>query len=135
VTYVQGFTGRYKQDKVFKNNQLRPNIVLAAVDADVIKTYVRLGLGIGIIADMAINSEMDKDLVALKAEHLFGLSCSQIAIKNNCYIKPYIYPFIELFSPHLTQEIIVRAIECNHLHERQKLWDGLKIPRYNSSIS
>jgi len=130
VTYVQGFTGRYKQDEIFKEHQLQPNIVLAAVDADVIKTYVRLGLGIGIIADMAINSEVDSDLVAVSVRHLFGLSCSQIAIKNNCYIKPYVFPFIELFAPHLTQNIIMQAIACNDLKARQQLLSELIIPMY-----
>lgn len=131
VTYVQGFTGRYKQDEVFKKHHLQPHIVLAAVDADVIKTYVRLGLGIGIIADMAINAQADNDLVALNAKHLFGLSCSQIAIKNNCYIRPYIFPFIELFAPHLTQNIILQAIACDDLEARQQLFSGLEIPMYS----
>lgn len=131
VTYVQGFTGRYKQDEVFKKQQMQPNIVLAAVDADVIKTYVRLGLGIGIIADMAINSELDKDLVVLSVAHLFGHSCSQVAIKSKGYIKPYIYPFIELFAPHLTQNIIMQAIECHDLKARRQLFSELEIPWYS----
>lgn len=130
ITYVQGFTGRYKQDEMFKKHQLQPNIVLTAVDADVIKTYVRLGLGIGIIADMAFSAKQDEDLVALNVEHLFGISTSQIAIKKNAYIKPYVYPFIEMFAPHLTQSLIRQAVECESLNARQQLFTQVSIPMY-----
>lgn len=130
ITYVHGFTGRYKQDEIFDEHQLQPNIVLAAVDADVIKTYVRLGLGIGIIADMAFNEELDKDLVALKVKHLFGYTISQIAIKKERYIKPYVYPFIEMFAPHLTRSMIEQAIDCKDLAARQQLFSTVSIPMY-----
>jgi len=130
VTYVQGFTGRYKQDEVFSENNLQPNIVLTAVDADVIKTYVRLGLGIGIIADMAFNPIQDNDLITLSVEHLFGISTSQIAIKKDSYIKPYLFPFIEMFAPHLTQELIQQAITCGNLKARQQLFSTVSIQMY-----
>ncbi|MCK4842844.1 MAG: CysB family HTH-type transcriptional regulator [Methylococcales bacterium] len=130
ITYVTGFTGRYKQDEAFEKHNLQPNIVLTAVDADVIKTYVRLGLGIGIIADMAFSPEQDKDLVAVNVEHLFGISTSQIAIKKDRYIKPYIYPFIELFAPHLRQSLIRQAIDCDDLEARQLLFLSCTIPMY-----
>ncbi len=130
ITYVQGFTGRYKQDEVFKQHHLQPNIVLAAVDADVIKTYVRLGLGIGIIADMAFNSELDSDLSVLSVKHLFGMSTSQIAIKKGRYIKPWIYPFIELFAPHLTQKLIKKAVKETDLNTRKKVFLDINVPLY-----
>jgi len=130
ITYVQGFTGRYKQDEIFKQHQLQPNIVLTAVDADVIKTYVRLGLGVGIIADMAYRPEQDKDLHVINVKHLFGISTSQIAIKKNRYIKPYVYPFIEMFAPHLTQEFIKQVAGCMSLEDRQAIMEGLDIPMY-----
>ncbi len=130
ITYVQGFTGRYKQDEVFNQHQLQPNIVLTAVDADVIKTYVRLGLGIGIIADMAFNSEQDGDLSVLNVKHLFGVSTSQIAIKKDRYIKPCIYPFIEMFAPHLTQELIKQAVDGIDLDARKKVFLDVLIPLY-----
>jgi len=130
ITYVQGFTGRYKQDEIFHKYHLQPNIVLTAVDADVIKTYVRLGLGIGIIADMAFNAEQDNDLIALNVEHLFGISTSQIAVKKNRYIKPYVYPFIEMFAPHLTQSLIREAIACADIEARQELFATVAIPMY-----
>lgn len=130
ITYVPGFTGRYKQDEIFNKYQLHPNIVLEAVDADVIKTYVRLGLGIGIIANMAFNTEQDNDLRAINVEHLFGISTSQIAIKKDKHIKPYVYPFIEMFAPHLTQNLIRQAIACINLEARQQLFSDLSIPMY-----
>jgi len=130
VTYVQGFTARYRQDEVFSQNGLQPNIVLTAVDSDVIKTYVRLGLGIGIIANMAFNAEQDNDLYAFNAEHLFGINTSQIAIKKGGYIKPYIFPFIEMFAPHLTQTLIRQAIDCSHLTARQQLFSNVSIKMY-----
>lgn len=130
ITYVQGFTGRHRQDEIFDEHQLEPNIVLAAVDADVIKTYVRLGLGIGIIADMAINKDQDNDLVALNVKHLFGITTSQIAIKKGRHLKPYVYPFIELFAPHLTRELIRQAIDCTDLQARGQLFSNVPIPMY-----
>jgi len=130
ITYVQGFTGRYKQDEIFKQHQLQPNIVLTAVDADVIKTYVRLGLGIGIIADMAYRPEQDKDLRVINVKYLFGISTSQIAIKKDRYIKPNVYPFIEMFAPHLTQALIKQVAKCKTLEERKAFISGLDIPMY-----
>jgi len=130
VTYVQGFTGRYRQDEVFKKNHLQPNIVLSAVDADVIKTYVRLGLGIGIIANMAYSNEQDKDLCDIKVEHLFGISTSQVAIKKGRVIKPYIYSFIEMLAPHLTSKIVKQAVECKSLEERRQLFLDIPIFQY-----
>ena len=130
ITYVRGFTGRYRQDEIFDKHQLHPNIVLTAVDADVIKTYVRLGLGIGIIADMAISKDQDSDLIALNAKHLFGMTTSQIAIKKSQYIKPYLFPFIELFAPHLTQKLIRQAIECVDFKARKQLFSDVSIPMY-----
>ncbi len=132
ITYVQGFTGRYKQDEIFNSHHLQPNIVLTAVDADVIKTYVRLGLGIGIIADMAFNKEQDSDLYVLNAKHLFGISTSQIAIKKDRYIKPYVYPFIEMFAPHLTQWLIRQAIDCADRDARKQLFASVTIPMWPS---
>ncbi len=130
ITYVQGFTGRYKQDEAFKRYQMEPNIVLTAVDADVIKTYVRLGLGIGIIANMAYNLEQDGDLYVQNVEHLFGKSTSQIAIKKDRNIKPYVYSFIEIFAPHLTQQLIKQAIECDDLQGRQEIFLDIAIPYF-----
>jgi len=131
ITYVLGFTGRHKIDEVFANNRLDPNIVFTAVDADVIKTYVRLRLGIGIIAKMAYLHEIDDDLVALDVEHIFGTSITQIAIRKNKYIRSYIYRFIEMFVPHLTEEIVNRAMACSDTTERGSMFGEFSIPKYD----
>lgn len=135
ITYVHGFTGRYKQDEAFKKHQLLPDIVLTAVDADVIKTYVRLGLGVGIIANMAFSREQDNDLAVHNVKHLFGISTSQIAIKKDRVIKPYVYPFIELFAPHLTQTLIRQGIACDDLKSRQRLFSSISIPMYQGDFT
>jgi LysR family transcriptional regulator, cys regulon transcriptional activator len=130
VTYTLGFTGRYMMDEAFAAQRLDPNIVLTAVDADVIKTYVRLGLGIGIIANMAFNPEMDNDLVALGAKQLFGVSRTHIAIKKDQYVRDNIFRFIEMFAPHLTKRIIKEALECVDWEKRRKLFTGINLPTY-----
>ena len=128
VTYVFGFTGRSRLDEAFDAVKLRPQVVLTAVDADVIKTYVRLGLGIGIIAKMAYNPEQDKDLVPLDASHLFGNSVTQIGLRKDKYLRGYIYEFIELFAPHLTREIIDNAMDCNDKKEIGQLFQSFDVP-------
>lgn len=130
ITYALGFTGRYKVDEAFSAVGLRPNIVLTAVDADVIKTYVRLGMGVGIIAKMAFNDKMDKDLVALDVGHLFGMSTTFIALKRDKFIRNYIYRFIEMFAPHLTEAVVNEAINLTDVAARQKLLEGFSIPLF-----
>ncbi len=131
ITYVVGFTGRHKIDEVFAGNQLSPNIVFTAVDADVIKTYVRLGLGIGIIAKMAYLQEIDNDLVALDVEHIFGISTTQVAIRKNKYIRSYVYRYIEMFVPHFTEKIVNRAMACTDAKERDVMFEEFSIPKYD----
>ncbi len=128
ITYVQGFTGRYKIDEAFQQYDINPDIVLTAVDADVIKTYVRLGLGVGIIADMAVNPEQDKDLDVLSAKALFGVSTSHIAIKKDKYIKSYVFQFIELFAPHLRLSVVEQALLLSDSHSLSKLFSQFSIP-------
>jgi len=130
ITYVSGITGRQKIDDAFAERQLTPNIVLTAVDADVIKTYVRLGLGIGIIASMAFSPEQDQDLVPLDAEQLFGLSTSLIAFRKDRYLRSAIYRFIEMFAPHLSEPVINRIRETGDTKARQKQLSDFAIPRY-----
>ena len=130
ITYDSGFTGRHKVDEAFARAGLTPNIVLTAVDSDVIKTYAGLGLGVGIIASMAFNAEQDKNLLALDAEHLFGRSISQIAVKKDAYLPSTIYRFIELLAPHLTEQIIKQAAACQDLRTRKQMLSDLPIPMY-----
>ncbi|MCI0668113.1 MAG: HTH-type transcriptional regulator CysB [Methylococcaceae bacterium] len=128
VTYVFGFTGRSRLDEAFNRAGLEPKVVLTAVDADVIKTYVRSGLGIGIIAKMAYDFEADKDLVALDASHLFGESLTHIGIRKDKFLRGYMYDFIELFAPHLTREVVDRAIELKDKQEVARLFEHYAIP-------
>ena len=106
VTYTFGFTGRSKLDQAFSAQGLKPDVVLTAVDADVIKTYVRAGLGVGIVADMAYDPRQDKDLMRLPANHLFEPSTTHIGFRYGSFLRGYMYDFIALFAPHLTREVI-----------------------------
>jgi LysR family cys regulon transcriptional activator len=108
VTYHEGLTGRAKIDRSFADAGLAPEIVMSALDADVIKTYVELGMGIGIIASMAFNPAKDTDLRLLKCSHLFGANTTYIALRRGHYLRSFAYRFIELCSPAL-DEATVRA--------------------------
>lgn len=110
VTYVFGFTGRSMLDRAFNARGLKPNVVLTATDAEVIKTYVDLGLGVGIIATMAFDPEHDKGLRAIDAAHLFESSTTSIGIRRGTYLRGYLYAFIELFAPQLTREVVDAAM-------------------------
>ena len=110
ITYDFAFSGRGKINAAFEAHHLAPNIVLTAIDSDVIKTYVELGLGIGILAQMAFIPERDKHLRMIDAGNLFQTSTTRIAIRRNEYVRGYTYHFIELFAPHLTREVVVKAM-------------------------
>ncbi|CUB03420.1 HTH-type transcriptional regulator CysB [Marinomonas fungiae] len=130
VTYVFGFTGRSQLDDAFQSAELEPNVVFTAADSDVIKTYVRLGLGVGIVATMAYDKEADSDLVALDASHLFADSTTKIGIRSNTFIRGYMYKFIQSFAPHLTQDIVMQAMESSSRQEVEALFEGIELPRY-----
>lgn len=110
ITYDAAFTGRNKIDHAFSLRGLKPNILLEAIDADVIKTYVELGLGVGIIAGMAFDPERDTALRALSAGHLFGTNVSRVALKQGAYLRSYVYTFIELLAPTLNRKLIDQVI-------------------------
>ena len=103
-------------------------MVLTATDTDVIKTYVRLGLGIGIIARMALDPERDADLVALDASHLFAPSVTHIGFRRGTFLRRFMYDFIERFAPHLTREQVDAAVACNTRAERETLFAGIRLP-------
>lgn len=111
VTYTFGFTGRSHLDHAFAEHDLTPDVVLTAVDADVIKTYVRLGLGIGIVANMAYDEAPDADLVSLDASHLFSSSTTHIGFRHNLFLSGYMRRFIQMFAEHLTEDVIERAVQ------------------------
>ncbi len=128
ITYTFGFTGRSKLDEAFDAQGLKPRVVLTAADADVIKTYVRLGLGIGIVASMAFDAEIDKDLVVLDASGLFEPSTTKIGFRRNSYFRGYMYDFIEMFAPHLNRDLVRRSLEAKSMAEVDELVGDIELP-------
>ena len=110
VTYHEGLTGRAKIDQSFAAANIKADFVMSALDADVIKTYVELGMGIGIIASMAFNPAKDTDLRLLKCDHLFDTNTTYIALRRGHYLRSYAYRFIELCSPKLNEAVIRAGI-------------------------
>jgi LysR family cys regulon transcriptional activator len=110
ITYDSAFTGRAKIDHAFHIRDLKPDVLLEAIDADVIKTYVELGMGVGIIAGMAYDQERDKGLQAIPVGHLFGTNVSRVALKQGAYLRSYVYSFIELITPTLTRKLIEQVM-------------------------
>lgn len=111
VTYHPSFTGRTRIDAAFARARLAPDVVLEAIDSDVIKTYVRLGLGVGILAEMAVRDEGALgDLVVRPVGHLFGQNVSRVAFKRGAYLRNYVYTLAELLSEHLSRPLILRAM-------------------------
>ena len=128
VTYVFGFTGRSKLDDAFRDAGLSANVVFTATDTDVIKTYVRHGLGVGIIAKMAYDEAQDEDLVALDASHLFDPSVTHIGFRKGTFLRRYMYDFIEAFAPHLDEETVQAAVACTTRNEREALFADYVLP-------
>ncbi|MFL0807184.1 MAG: HTH-type transcriptional regulator CysB [Oceanobacter sp.] len=128
VTYVFGFTGRSKLDDAFKSRELTPRVAFTAADADVIKTYVRLGVGIGIVASMAIDPELDKDLVAIDASHLFASSVTKIGFRKGTFLRGYMYDFISAFAPHLTRPVVDKVLQTPAKADVEALFEGVELP-------
>ena len=111
VSYHPSFSGRTKVDQVFAARRLKPNIVLEAIDADVIKTYVRLGLGVGILAETALREDPpDSGLVWRPAGHLFGQNVTHVAFKRGAYLRNFVYAFAEMLSDRLSRALVMRAM-------------------------
>lgn len=110
ITYNPAFTGRTHIDEAFTEQGLRPDIVLTAIDADVIKTYVELGLGIGIVASVAFDAERDRNLIRLDGDHLFRENTTLVAVRRGRNLRGFAYSFIELFAPALTRARIDQAL-------------------------
>ena len=130
VTYPFGFSGRSKRKKAFHDKGLDPKIVFTATDADVIKTYVRLGLGIGIVAHMAYSPEEDSDLVSIEAAHLFESSITSVGVRRGTYLRGYMYEFIEAFAPHLTSSVVQNVMALPNKDAQMHYFDTLNIPDY-----
>ncbi|MEN9317219.1 MAG: transcriptional regulator of biosynthesis of L-cysteine and regulator of sulfur assimilation [Pseudomonadota bacterium] len=110
VTYVEEFTGRRKIDQAFAQAGLKPDIVLSAIDSDVIKTYVELGLGVGIMADVAFDPARDRGLTAMPAGSLFGVNHTRLAVRRDAFLRGFALSFIELFAPGVDHRVLERLM-------------------------
>ncbi|MGA8259747.1 MAG: HTH-type transcriptional regulator CysB [Arenicellales bacterium] len=122
ITYVFGIAGRSVINQAFKQAGLEMKVVLTATDVEVIKTYVRSGLGIGIIARMAFDPERDRPLVALDAGHLFQHSVTSLAVRRNVWLRGYMYDFIEWFAPQLDRPMVETFMSCFAKEEMTRLF-------------
>jgi len=128
ITYVFSFRGPSSLHDIFAKEGLVPNVVLTAHDADVIKTYVRLGLGIGIVASMAIDPREDSDLVQIDTSHLFPAHVTWIGFRRGGLLRKYQLDFMQLFAPHLTRRVIERAASAATQADVEELTAGLELP-------
>ena len=110
ITYEPGYTGRAHIDEAFAREGLSPDVVLSAMDADVIKTYVALDMGVGIVAAIAFDAERDHGLVAIDARHLFEVNLTRLGLRQGAWLRGYVYDFISCFVPSLTQDEVKAAM-------------------------
>ena len=110
ITYEGGYTGRSHIDAAFARQGLSLNLVLSAMDADVIKTYVELGMGVGIIAAIAYDEQRDAHLASIDARHLFASNMTRLAVRRGSFLRGYVYEFISTFASPLTREVVDRAM-------------------------
>jgi LysR family cys regulon transcriptional activator len=110
ITYHPSFTGRSRIDQAFAAKKISPRIALEAIDSDVIKTYVRLGLGIGIVAEMAVKDDPVKDLAVRPLGGLLGMNVARVAFKRGAYLRQFVYQFAEMLSDRLTAPLVARAM-------------------------
>jgi len=115
ITYDYAFTGSTIVSKVFKESNLKPNMMLTAIDADVIKTYVNLNLGIGLIAEMAFDSSKDIDLVSRDVSHLFPLSTTYLGIRKDTFIRASTFDFIKMFTPQMSEHELRQYLQNRHV--------------------
>ncbi|MBG6245129.1 HTH-type transcriptional regulator CysB [Candidatus Symbiopectobacterium sp. 'North America'] len=128
VTYTFGFTGRSELDTAFNRAGLTPRIVFTATDADVIKTYVRLGLGVGVIANMAVDPRTETDLVTINANSIFSYSTTKIGFRLSTFLRSYMYDFIQRFAPHLTRDVVDSAIALRSNEEIEAMFKDITLP-------
>jgi LysR family cys regulon transcriptional activator len=129
VTYVFSFNGRSSLHQAFVNAGLTANVALTARDSDVIKTYVRLGLGVGIVADVALDPKHERGLVSIEAEHLFPVHTTWLGFARDRLLRGFMYDLIELVAPHLERDLVDRAARCSVQSEVESLFAGFELPR------
>lgn len=130
VSYVFSFTGRSSLPELFRREGLKLDVALTARDSDVIKTYVRLGLGVGIIASMAYEEEEDRDLVAIDGAHLFPEAVTWIGVRRGRLLRGYMYEFIRLFAPQLTRKLVDQALRARDAAGARAVLEAVEVPRY-----
>ncbi|MGC4029302.1 MAG: LysR substrate-binding domain-containing protein [Steroidobacteraceae bacterium] len=128
VSYAFSFTGSSSLTDAFAARNIRPNIALAARDADVIKTYVRLGIGVGIIANMAVDPVEDSDLVRIDASHLFPMHVTWAGFDRSALLRRYMYDFFSLLAPHLGKRLVDRARTAANQAETEQLFESMALP-------
>jgi LysR family cys regulon transcriptional activator len=128
ITYVFSFTGNSSLPQIFAKADVVPNVALTAQDADVIKTYVRLGMGVGIVASMAIDPKEDDDLVLIDAEHLFPSHTTWIGFTRGGLLRRYMYDFIQVLAPHLNKRLIDRAAQAENQEAFDALFTDIQLP-------
>lgn len=130
VTYVFGFAEQSNVSQAFARENLSPNVVFTATDTDVIKKYVQLGLGVGIIASMAYDHVTDNGLVAIDASHLFEPNVTQIGFRKGVFLRRYMYEFIRLFAPNLTQRVVSGVLAASTTAEQKSLVQDISVEDY-----
>lgn len=130
VTYVFGFTGPSSLQQIFSRAGVTPDLALTARDADVIKTYVRLGFGVGIVASMAVDPREDADLVSIDASHLFPAHRTWVGFHQGALLRGYMYDFLQLFAPHLTRRLVDRASQAETAADVDALFTDIELPLY-----
>jgi len=128
VTYTFSFSGPSSLQQAFAKAGLTPDVAITARDADVIKTYVRLGLGVGIVAEMAVDARDDADLVAIDASHLFAGHVTWIGFRRGVLLRRYMYDFMQLLAPHLDRRLVDRAHRMTNAAEVAQLFEEIVLP-------
>jgi LysR family cys regulon transcriptional activator len=128
VTYVFSFTGPSSLESLFARENLTPRVALTARDSDVIKTYVRLGMGVGIVASVAYEPMVDTDLVMIDASHLFPIHTTWVGFRRGTLLRNFAYDFMQLFGPHLTRRLIDQAVEARDPESKAQLLGKLQLP-------
>jgi LysR family transcriptional regulator, cys regulon transcriptional activator len=128
VTYVFSFSGPSSLESLFAREGLHPRVALTARDSDVIKTYVRLGMGVGIVASVAYDPATDDDLVMVDASHLFPIHTTWVGFRRGTLLRNFAYEFLQLFGPHLTRKLVDRAIESRDGEGKAQLFSKINLP-------
>ncbi len=135
VTYMLGHGGRARLDEAFMHHGIAPDVVFTATDSEVIKTYVRLGTGVGIISEMAYDPAVDGDLVTVDVSSLFAPSVAMIGARYGTFVRAYMYDFIATFAPHLERDLVEQAFQRHNRSELQALFANVDLPSHADRLA